>query len=175
MRGRGPRVHILKTLAIFPNSHKKYDQGAIAAHNFHLGRCPKFWSLGTSVKVRHLYCCLSAISSILFLFCILFISGILHGGFKPHYWVLLEGPVLIERKDDTSFRTRAFFLFIPPRGKNPPTHMFSYLQLIYVWFSFDYMKLWVILYFEGSKLYKSLVHLFFSSPFSHIHFASWTS
>jgi hypothetical protein len=47
-------VHIPKELAIFPNSHTKSDQGAIASHNCHLGRCPKFWSLGTSVKVRHL-------------------------------------------------------------------------------------------------------------------------
>jgi hypothetical protein len=47
-------VHIPKELAIFPNSHTKYDQGVIAAHNRHLGRCPKFWSLGTLVKVRHL-------------------------------------------------------------------------------------------------------------------------
>jgi hypothetical protein len=47
-------VHIPKELVIFPNSHTKSDQGAIAAHNRHLGRCPKFWPLGTSVKVRHL-------------------------------------------------------------------------------------------------------------------------
>jgi hypothetical protein len=47
-------VHIPKELAIFPNSHTKSDQGAIGAHNFHLGRCSKSWSLGTSVKVRHL-------------------------------------------------------------------------------------------------------------------------
>jgi hypothetical protein len=47
-------VHIPKELVIFPNSHTKSDQGAIAAHNFHLGRCPKIWPLGTSVKVRHL-------------------------------------------------------------------------------------------------------------------------
>jgi hypothetical protein len=47
-------VHIPKELAIFPNSHTKSDQGAIAAHNCHLGRCPKIWSLGTSVKVQHL-------------------------------------------------------------------------------------------------------------------------
>jgi hypothetical protein len=47
-------VHISKEMAIFPNSDTKYDQGAIAAHNHHLGRCPKFWSLGTSVKVQHL-------------------------------------------------------------------------------------------------------------------------
>jgi hypothetical protein len=47
-------VHILKELAIFPNSHTKSYQGAIAAHNFHLGRCPKIWSLGTLVKVQHL-------------------------------------------------------------------------------------------------------------------------
>jgi hypothetical protein len=47
-------VHILKELAIFPNSHTKFDQGAIAAQFFHLGRCPKIWLLGTSVKVYHL-------------------------------------------------------------------------------------------------------------------------
>jgi hypothetical protein len=47
-------VHIPKELAIFPNIHTKSDQGAIAAHNFHLGGCPKIWLLGTSVKVRHL-------------------------------------------------------------------------------------------------------------------------
>jgi hypothetical protein len=46
--------HISKELAIFPNSHTKSDQGAIVAHNCHLGRCPKTWSLGTSIKVRHL-------------------------------------------------------------------------------------------------------------------------
>jgi hypothetical protein len=45
------RGHIPKELAMFPNSHTKSDQGAIAAHNCHLGGCPKFWSLGTSVKV----------------------------------------------------------------------------------------------------------------------------
>jgi hypothetical protein len=38
----GYRVHMLKELAIFPNSQTKSDQGAILAHNFHLGRCPKF-------------------------------------------------------------------------------------------------------------------------------------
>jgi hypothetical protein len=47
----GYRGHIPKELVIFPNSHTKFDQGAIAAHNFHLGRCPKIWSLGTLVKV----------------------------------------------------------------------------------------------------------------------------
>jgi hypothetical protein len=47
-------VHIPKELAIFPNSHTKFNQGAIATHNFHLGRSPKIWSLDTSVKVRHL-------------------------------------------------------------------------------------------------------------------------
>jgi hypothetical protein len=51
----GYRVHIHKELAIFPNSHKKSDQAAIAAHNCHLIICPKIWSLGTSVKVQHLY------------------------------------------------------------------------------------------------------------------------
>jgi hypothetical protein len=44
----------MKELVIFPNSHTKFDQGAIVAHNCHLGRCLKFWSLGTLVKVRHL-------------------------------------------------------------------------------------------------------------------------
>jgi hypothetical protein len=48
-------VHILKVLAIFPNSQTKSAQGAIASHNFHLGRCPKIWSLGALVKVQHLY------------------------------------------------------------------------------------------------------------------------
>jgi hypothetical protein len=43
-----------KELAIFPNSHTKSNQGAIVAHNCYLGRCPKIWSLGTLVKVRHL-------------------------------------------------------------------------------------------------------------------------
>jgi hypothetical protein len=38
----GYRVHIPKEMAIFPNSHTKSDQGVIAAHNCHLGRCPKF-------------------------------------------------------------------------------------------------------------------------------------
>jgi hypothetical protein len=47
-------VHIPKELAIFSNSHTKYGQGAIASHNRHLGRCPKFWPLGTSVKVGQL-------------------------------------------------------------------------------------------------------------------------
>jgi hypothetical protein len=47
-------VHILKELVVFPNSHTKSDQGAIATHNCHLGRCPIIWSLGTSFKVRHL-------------------------------------------------------------------------------------------------------------------------
>jgi hypothetical protein len=47
-------VHIPKELEIFPNSHTKSDQGAIVAHNRHLGRFPKFCLLGTSVKVRHL-------------------------------------------------------------------------------------------------------------------------
>jgi hypothetical protein len=28
-------VHISKELAIFPNSHTKYDQGVIATHNRH--------------------------------------------------------------------------------------------------------------------------------------------
>jgi hypothetical protein len=50
----GYRVHISKELAIFPNSHTKSDQGAIAAHNCHMGKCPKIWSLSTSVKVQHL-------------------------------------------------------------------------------------------------------------------------
>jgi hypothetical protein len=50
----GQRVHIPKELMIFPNSHKKYDQGAIVSHNLHLDRCPNFWALGTLVKVRHL-------------------------------------------------------------------------------------------------------------------------
>jgi hypothetical protein len=47
-------VHILKEMVIFPNSHTKSNQGAISAHNRHLGICPKFWPLGTLVKVRHL-------------------------------------------------------------------------------------------------------------------------
>jgi hypothetical protein len=47
-------VHILKEMVIFLNSHTKYDQGVIVSHNIHLGRYPKFWSLGTLVKVRHL-------------------------------------------------------------------------------------------------------------------------
>jgi hypothetical protein len=38
----GYRVHILKYMAIFTNIHTKSDQGEITAHNFHLGRCPKF-------------------------------------------------------------------------------------------------------------------------------------
>jgi hypothetical protein len=50
----GKRVHILKEMEIFPNSHTKSNRGAIAAHNCHLGRCTKIWSLGTLVKVRHL-------------------------------------------------------------------------------------------------------------------------
>ena len=29
-------MHIPKELVIFPNNHTKYDQGAIAAQNFHL-------------------------------------------------------------------------------------------------------------------------------------------
>jgi hypothetical protein len=33
--------HIPKELAIFPNSHTKYNQGATIAHNCHLGRFPK--------------------------------------------------------------------------------------------------------------------------------------
>jgi hypothetical protein len=36
------RVHILKYMEIFTNIHTKSDQGEITAHNFHLGRCPKF-------------------------------------------------------------------------------------------------------------------------------------
>jgi hypothetical protein len=43
-------VHIPKEMAIFPNSHTKSDQGAIEAHNCHMGRYPKIWSLGTSSK-----------------------------------------------------------------------------------------------------------------------------
>jgi hypothetical protein len=46
-------MHIPKELVIFHNIHTKYDQGAIAAHNCHLGRCPKIWSLGTLVKVQN--------------------------------------------------------------------------------------------------------------------------
>jgi hypothetical protein len=47
-------MHIPKEVEIFPNSHIKSYQGVIAAHNRHLSRCPNFWPLGTSVKVRHL-------------------------------------------------------------------------------------------------------------------------
>jgi hypothetical protein len=47
-------VHIPKELAIFPNSHTISDQGVIAAHNHHLGGCPKFCPLGTLVKVQNL-------------------------------------------------------------------------------------------------------------------------
>jgi hypothetical protein len=47
-------MHILKAMEIFPNIHTKFDQGALVAHNCHLGRCPKIWLLGTLVKVRHL-------------------------------------------------------------------------------------------------------------------------
>jgi hypothetical protein len=32
-------VHIPKELGIFPNSHTKSNQGEIATHNFHQGRC----------------------------------------------------------------------------------------------------------------------------------------
>ena len=52
MRGKG--CNIPKELAIPPNSHTKSSQGATAAHNRHLGRCPMIWSLGTSVQARHL-------------------------------------------------------------------------------------------------------------------------
>jgi hypothetical protein len=47
-------VHTLKKIAIFPNSHIKSAQGAIAAQNRHLVRFPKLWPLGILVKVRHL-------------------------------------------------------------------------------------------------------------------------
>jgi hypothetical protein len=50
-------VHILKELEIFPNSHTKYDQGALVAHNFYLGRCTKTLVtkyLGQSVTFRFL-------------------------------------------------------------------------------------------------------------------------
>ena len=52
MRGWGAYP---KRAGDIPDSHKKIDQGAIVAHNIHLGRCPKFWPLGTLVKLHNSY------------------------------------------------------------------------------------------------------------------------
>ena len=81
------------------------------------------------------------------------------GPIVEYYWKV---QCYFERKDVTSFRTRAFVFFVPPHGQNPPIHIYVSLSKHFMYdallitFYLDIYHVKFKNYSKGSCLFISL-------------------